>query len=83
MPRGGESSRQAGARLAEFLAGLPAAPSPVAAVTHGGVMIDLLRDLVGDDELPPYLLTAGVPPGAITAISDLHVVMIASTSHLS
>ena len=67
----------------EFLADLPAAPSPVAAVTHGGVTIDLLRDLLGDDELPPRLLTAGVPPGAITAISDLHVVMIASTAHLS
>jgi broad specificity phosphatase PhoE len=83
VPPGWDSSRQAGARLMEFLAGLPAAPTPVAAVTHGGVTIDLLRDLLGDDELPPHLLTAGIPPGAITAISDLHVVMIASTSHLS
>ncbi len=64
-------------------AGRRQAPSPVAAVTHSGVTIDLLRDLLGDDELPPHLLTAGVPPGAITAVENLHVVMIASTSHLS
>jgi broad specificity phosphatase PhoE len=82
VPSGGDSSRQAGVRLLEFLADLPAIPTPVAAVTHGGVTIDLLRNLVGDDELPPHLLTAGVPPGAITAVSDLHVVLIASTAHL-
>ncbi len=104
VPAGGDSSRQAGARLMAFLAALPgtpaalpgtaaalpgtaadlpATPGPVAAVTHGGVTIDLLRDLLGDDALPPYLLTTGVPPGAITTISGLRVVMIASTSHLS
>jgi broad specificity phosphatase PhoE len=83
VPAGGDSSRQAGARLMAFLAGLPGTPGPVAAVTHGGVTIDLLRDLLGDRALPPYLLTTGVPPGAITAISDLRVVMIASTSHLT
>ncbi len=89
VPAGGDSSRQAGARLMAFLAGLPATlarppgtAGPVAAVTHGGVTIDLLRDLLGDDALPAYLLTAGVPPGAITTISDLRVVTIASTSHL-
>jgi broad specificity phosphatase PhoE len=111
VPAGGDSSRQAGARLMAFLAALPATPAalpaipaalpaipadlpatpadlpgtpgPVAAVTHGGVTIDLLRDLLGDDALPPHLLTTGIPPGAITTISDLRVVMIASTSHLS
>ncbi len=82
LPPGGDSSRQGGARLMEFLADLPGTPGTVAAVTHGGVTIDLLRSLLGDDELPPQLLTAGVPPGAITAISDLHVVLIASISHL-
>jgi broad specificity phosphatase PhoE len=83
VPAGGDSSRQAGARLMAFLAALPGTPGPVAAVTHGGVTIDLLRDLLGDDALPPHLLTTGIPPGAITTISDLRVVMIASTAHLS
>jgi len=79
----GESSRQAGARLMEFLASLPGTPGPVAAVTHGGVTIDLLCNLLGDDALPPRLLAEGVPPCAITAVDDLTVVMIASVAHLS
>ena len=77
VPAGEESSRQAGARLLAFLADL-SAPGPVAAVTHGGVTIELLRTLLGDDGLPPDLLSAGVPPCAITAVDDLHVVAIAS-----
>jgi len=83
VPAGGQSSRQAGKRLADFLAGLPAAPGPVVAVTHGGITVDLLRNLLGDDAVPPQLLTAGIPPCAITAVDDLTVVTIASTSHLS
>jgi broad specificity phosphatase PhoE len=62
VPAGGCSSRQAGARLQAFLASLQQAPGPVAAVTHGGVTTDLLRNLLGDDGLPPDLLTAGIPP---------------------
>jgi broad specificity phosphatase PhoE len=78
-----ESSRQAGARLQAFLAGLPSTPGPVAAVTHGGITTDLLCNLLGDDALPPHLLDAGVPPCAVTVIDDLNVIMIASTAHLS
>ena len=78
-----ESSRQAGARLQAFLAGLPGTPAPVAAVTHGGITTDLLRNLLGDDALPPHLLDAGIPPCAVTVIDDLNVTMIASTAHLS
>jgi len=78
-----ESSRQAGARLQAFLAGPPGTPGPVAAVTHGGITTDLLRNLLGDDALPPHLLDAGIPPCAVTAIDDLNVTMIASTAHLS
>ena len=78
-----ESSRQAGAQLQAFLASLPSTPGPVAAVTHGGITTDLLCNLLGDDVLPPDLLDAGIPPGAVTAIDDLNVVMIASTAHLS
>jgi broad specificity phosphatase PhoE len=77
-----ESSRQAGARLQAFLAGLPSTSGPVAAVTHGGITTDLLRNLLGDDALPPHLLDAGIPPCAVTAIDDLTVIMIASTAHL-
>ena len=78
-----ESSRQAGARLQAFLASLPGTPGPVAAVTHGGITTDLLCNLLGDDAVPPHLLDAGIPPGDVTAIDDLNVIMIASTAHLS
>ena len=83
VPADGESSRQAGARLQEFLAGLPAAPGPVAVVTHGGITVDLLRNLLGDAAVPPDVLATGIPPCAITAVDDLKVVMIASVAHLS
>jgi broad specificity phosphatase PhoE len=79
IPAGGQSARQAGARLQEFLASLP---GPVAAVTHGGVTIELLRTLLGDDGLPPGLLAAGIPACAITTLDNLNPVMIASVSHL-
>jgi broad specificity phosphatase PhoE len=81
-PANNESSRQAGARLQAFLADLPGAPGPVAAVTHGGITTDLLRNLLGDDALPPHLIDAGIPPCAVTGIDDLNVTMIASTAHL-
>src|SRR5215470_807108 len=82
-PGNEESSRQAGARLQAFLAGLPGTPGPVAAVTHGGITTDLLCNLLGNDALPPHLLDAGIAPCAVTAPDDLNVVMIASTTHLS
>jgi broad specificity phosphatase PhoE len=83
VPANGESSRQAGTRLQEFLTGLPAAPGPVAVVTHGGITVDLLRNLLGDDAVPPHVLATGIPPCAVTAVDDLNVIMIASVSHLS
>jgi broad specificity phosphatase PhoE len=83
VPRGGESSRQAGDRLRAFLAALPARPAPVGVVTHGGITIDLLRNLLPDRALPAGLLDTGVPPCAITTIDDLDVVTIAATGHLA
>jgi broad specificity phosphatase PhoE len=77
-PADGESSRQAGTRLQAFLAGLADASGPVAAVTHGGITVDLLRNLLGDDAVPASVLAAGIPPCAVTAVDDLTVVMIAS-----
>jgi broad specificity phosphatase PhoE len=82
VPAGGQSSRQAGARLAAFLASMQHRPGPVAAVTHGGVTTDLVRNLLGDDGLPPELLAAGIPPCAITAIDGLDIVLLASDGHL-
>jgi broad specificity phosphatase PhoE len=82
VPGGGQSARQAGARLQEFLAGLRGLPGPAAAVTHGGVTAELLRNLLGDDALPPGALAEGIPPCAITTLDDLNPVMIASVSHL-
>jgi len=54
----------------------------VAAVTHGGVTVDLLRNLLSDDAMPSAVLATGIPPCAVTAVDDLIVVMIASVSHL-
>jgi broad specificity phosphatase PhoE len=82
VPAGAESSRQAGARLRAFLCDVSRLPAPVAAVTHGGVTIEVLRDLLGEEVLPPGLLAAGIPPCAVTAIDDLNPVMIASVAHL-
>jgi broad specificity phosphatase PhoE len=83
VPEGGQSSRQASARLQAFLAGMRGQAGPAAAVTHGGITTDLLRDLLGDDGLPPGVLKAGIPPCAVTAVDDLSAVMIASVSHLA
>ena len=77
-PADGESSRQAGTRLQAFLADLAGTPGPVAAVTHGGITVDLLRNLLGDDAVPAPVLAAGIPPCAVTAVDDTTVVMIAS-----
>ena len=82
VPAGGQSSRQAGARLQSFLTSVQGQPGPVAAVTHGGVTIDLLRDLLGDNGLPPDLLQAGIPPGAVTAIDGRTATMLAAKAHL-
>jgi broad specificity phosphatase PhoE len=59
-------------------AGLADTPGPVAAVTHGGITVDLLRNLLGDDPVPAPVLAAGIPPCAVTAVDDTTVVMIAS-----
>jgi len=83
VPEGGQSSRQASARMQAFLASMRGQPGPVAAVTHGRVMTDLLRDLPGEDAPPPHVLEAGILPCAVTAVDDLNAVMIASVSHLT
>jgi broad specificity phosphatase PhoE len=79
----GESSRSAAERMLAFLGGQIGQPGPVAAVSHGGATIDLLRTVLGDDVLRPHLLDGGIPACAITTLDDLEVIDIASTAHLS
>jgi len=68
-------------------AGIPRRPArrarAVAVVTHGGITVDLLRNLLGDAAVPPGVLATGIPLCAVTAVDDLKVVMIASVAHLS
>jgi broad specificity phosphatase PhoE len=82
VPPGGESSRQVGERMRGFLLGQSAEQGSVAAVTHGGATTDLLRTLVGDDQLPPGLLSEGLSPCATTTLNGLAVAKIASVAHL-
>lgn len=80
VPAEGESSRAAGER---FLGFLREAEGVVVAAAHGGVTVDLLRTLAGDEAVPALLLEEGMPPGAITTIVDLRPVRVAYTGHLS
>jgi len=82
VPHAGESARQAGERLLAFVLDVAERPAPVAAVTHGGVTVELLRSLVGDESLPPGLLDEGVPSCALTVLQGLTVISVASTAHL-
>ncbi|MFE4869445.1 histidine phosphatase family protein [Streptomyces sp. NPDC056682] len=83
MPRSGDSSRQAGDRFLACLTGLAGEPGPVAVVTHGGITVDLLRTLAGDDALEDSLLYGGVPSCAITTLDGPSVVSIASQVHIT
>jgi broad specificity phosphatase PhoE len=51
-PTLGESSRHAGQRLLSYLDELRDTASTIAAATHGGVTVDLLRTLLGDAAVP-------------------------------
>ncbi|MEU5002102.1 histidine phosphatase family protein [Streptomyces sp. NPDC021622] len=82
VPRSGDSSHQAGDRFLACLTDLAGEPGPVAVVTHGGVTVDLLRTLAGDDALEDSLLREGVPSCAVTTLDDLSVVNVASQVHL-
>jgi hypothetical protein len=33
-------------------------------ITHGGITTDLMRNLLDEEDLPPKLLAAGIPPCA-------------------
>jgi broad specificity phosphatase PhoE len=91
VPSSGDSSAAAADR---FLAALDdiaadAPPGEIVVVAHGGVTVDALRTLLGDEELrarDETLLDDGVPSCAITTLTNAGrewtVVQIASTAHL-
>jgi broad specificity phosphatase PhoE len=81
VPAVGDSSRAAGERFREFLEER-AGDGPIAIAGHGGVTVDLLRTLLGDEEVPEALLREGVSSGAITTIEEMRVVSIAAVDHL-
>lgn len=73
-PSTGDASRAAGERLRTALVELggrhPGAT--VVVVSHGGVTVDLARNLIGDDAVEtfvPGVTEEGVEPGAITELS--------------
>ncbi|MBF8193879.1 histidine phosphatase family protein [Nonomuraea sp. K274] len=82
VPRTGDSSDQAAARFLAFLQDHAGQAGPIAVCTHGGVTVDLLRTLAGDQALDPRLLAEGVPACAITTLDGPAVRGIASTRHL-
>jgi broad specificity phosphatase PhoE len=71
-PRSGDSSRAAGERAAALLDDLTRQGiAVVALVTHGGVTVDLLRNLFPDAIIRAHtpdvdVITEGIPGGAIT-----------------
>lgn len=81
IPAVGDSSRAAGERFRAFLKER-ADDGPIAVACHGGVTVDLLRTLIGDEAVPEPLLREGVPSGAITTIDGLRPAAIAATGHL-
>ncbi len=91
VPATGDSSASAAERFLEALDEL-ASRHPgetVVVVAHGGATVDLLRTLMGDDQLSamaPTLMDEGVPCGALTTLTHeangWSVVTIASTVHL-
>jgi broad specificity phosphatase PhoE len=82
VPRTGDSSLQAGERFLGFVRDLAGGPRTIAVCAHGGVTVDLLRTLAGDQALPGRLLDEGIPPCAITTLDDEVIMDIASVSHL-
>lgn len=81
-PAIGDSSHAAAQRLHALVCDLGTAEEPAAIVTHGGVTVDLLRTLLGDDALNPELITNGVPSCAITTVNGTTVTSVASEEHL-
>jgi broad specificity phosphatase PhoE len=91
VPRSGDSSVEAASRFLAALDDLDALhPTGTAIViAHGGVTTDMLRTLLGDDEVrarAPALIDDGVPSCAVTTLVRTRdgwvAVAIAATDHL-
>lgn len=92
VPRSGDSSEQAAARFIEAITELThelQTDATLAVVAHGGVTVDMLRTIAGDENIQasrPELLTDGVPCGAITVLERTgltwQVNQLPSTAHL-
>jgi broad specificity phosphatase PhoE len=82
VPAVGDSSRRTGERMRAFLDDHASAADPIAAVTHGGATIDLLRTLLGDEAVPPRRLAEGMPSAGLTVVDGRHVLRIGATDHL-
>jgi len=74
QPFGAYSSHQNAERVLEFVGAVAVDDHDVVAVTHGGAMVDVLRTLVGDDDIPRDLLRQGPAPTAITTLNGQYVV---------
>jgi broad specificity phosphatase PhoE len=88
-PTSGDSSHAAAARFLDFLDDLAGSGGRGvhAVVTHGGVTVDLLRTLLGDDHVPAGLVESGMPSCGLTRLthrvdSGWSVDAIAQTGHL-
>jgi broad specificity phosphatase PhoE len=92
VPRSGDSSDRAAARFIEAITELTdplPAGATLAVVAHGGVTVDALRTIAGDEIMlasRPQLLTDGVPCGAITVLDRAgvawRVTQLPSAAHL-
>ena len=92
VPRSGDSSEQAAARFIEAITELTdqlPTDATLAVVAHGGVTVDTLRTIVGDENIQatrPELFTDGVACGAITVLERTgltwQVIQLPSTAHL-
>lgn len=92
-PTVGDSSNEAARRFLEALADIEQARPPksaVVVVAHGGVTVDALRTILGDEHLRsenPDLIPNGVPCGAITRLEitdgQVAVVALPDATHLT
>ncbi len=89
VPTGGDSSSMAAERFLAALDDLRGTGTVTVAVAHGGVTVDALRALLGDEVLlatHPGLIIDGVPAGSITQLAWSGRVwepkVIAATRHL-
>jgi broad specificity phosphatase PhoE len=92
VPRTGDSSEQAAARFIDAISDLAEqlpTDATVAVIAHGGVTVDTLRTIAGDEyvqALRPELLTDGVPCCAIAVLERTgltwQVNQLPSTAHL-